>query len=89
MLNINCDKIYHLFVGLQWGYVLGDNTAILPISFKSWDSRITLGTIESNDDGTSASIVIDNGCYTTSSFRFIAFSNGTINRKIHWLTIGF
>ena len=79
-----------LFGGLiiQWGIVVGNATVILPISLKSWNSRITLALAESNDDGSSETIVVDNGSYTVNSFKLIPFSSGTTNRKIHWLVIG-
>ena len=79
-----------LFGGLilQWGIVVGNATVILPISFKSWSSRITLALAESNDDGSSETIVVDNGSYNVNSFKLIPFSSGTKNRKIHWLVIG-
>lgn len=78
----------HCTLKLQWGIVVGNATVILPISFKSWNSRITLALAESNDDSSSETIVVDNGSYTVNSFKLIPFSSGTTNRKIHWLVIG-
>ena len=72
----------------QWGIVIGNATITLPISFKMWNSRITLGLAESNSDNTPATIVVDNGSFKTNSFNFLISSSGSTSRNIHWLTIG-